>query len=107
MLNDEDNTCLSDTYLRVLINNRWYKMQTHQNVTLSIPKKILRKAKILAIQRNTSLSGLMTQVLSDLVAHQEDFEQALQRNLELLRKGLNMGTSGNIPWQRDELHDRK
>ena len=41
-------------------------METTQNITLSIPKNVLRKAKILAVRKNISLSGLLTQTLSDL-----------------------------------------
>jgi hypothetical protein len=81
-------------------------METSQNVTLSIPKNILRKAKILAIQKNTSLSGLLTQTLVDLVEHQEAYEQARQRNLALLEHGLDLGTQGKITWKREALHER-
>ena len=81
-------------------------METTQNVTLAIPKNILRKAKILAVQRNTSLSGLLTQTLADLVAHQEAYEQARQRNLALLKSGFDLGTQGQITWKREELHER-
>jgi hypothetical protein len=81
-------------------------MDKIQNVTLSIPKDILRKAKILAINKNTSLSGLLTQTLADLVAHQESYEQARQRNLILLKNGFNLGTQGQIAWKREELHER-
>lgn len=81
-------------------------MNTIQNVTLAIPKDILRKAKILAVQRNTSLSGLLTQTLTDLVSHQEAYEQARQRNLSLLKSGLDLGTQGRIPWKREEMHER-
>lgn len=81
-------------------------METTQNVTLAIPKDILRKAKILAVQKNTSLSGLLTQTLADLVARQEEYEQARQRNLALLRNGFDLGTQGSISWKRDELHER-
>ncbi|RPI88005.1 MAG: CopG family transcriptional regulator [Chloroflexi bacterium] len=80
-------------------------METTQNVTLAIPKDILRKAKILAVQKNTSLSGLLTQTLSELVAHREAYEQSRQRNLALLYKGLDLGTQGKITWERDELHN--
>lgn len=76
-----------------------------QNVTLAIPKDILRKAKMIAVQRNISLSGLLTQELVDLVAHQESYEQARQRNLALLRLGFDLGTQGNIHWKREELHE--
>jgi hypothetical protein len=82
------------------------KMETTQNVTLAIPKDILRKAKILAIQKNTSLSGLLTQTLTELVSQYDDFEQARQRNLSVLKTGLDLGTQGNITWRREELHER-
>ncbi|MBN2148412.1 MAG: hypothetical protein JW726_13570 [Anaerolineales bacterium] len=81
-------------------------METTQNVTLAIPKKILRKAKILAVQKNTSLSGLLTQTLADLVAHQEAYEQARQRNLVLLKSGFDLNTQGQMTWKREDLHER-
>ena len=81
-------------------------METTQNVTLAIPKDVLRKAKILAVQKNTSLSGLLTQTLADLVAHQEAYEQARQRNLALLQRGFDLGTQGQASWKREDLHER-
>lgn len=63
-------------------------METNQNVTLTILKSILRKAKILAIQRNTSLSALLDQTLTDLVEREEGYEQAHLRSLETLKKAL-------------------
>jgi predicted transcriptional regulator len=81
-------------------------MEANQNVTLSLPRHILRKVKILAIQKNTSLSGLLTQALADLVAHQEAYEQARQRSLDLLNDGLNFGTHGQASWKREDLHER-
>ncbi len=81
-------------------------MEKTQNVTLAIPKDVLRKAKIMAVQKNTSLSGLLTQTLADLVAHQEAYEQARKRNLGLLKLGFDLGTQGQVPWKRDDLHER-
>jgi hypothetical protein len=81
-------------------------METTQNITLAIPKDVLRKAKILAVQKNTSLSALLTQTLTDLVAHQEAFEQARQRNLVLLKSGFDLGTQGQATWKREDLHER-
>jgi hypothetical protein len=81
-------------------------MEAIQNVTLAIPKDILRKAKILAIQKNTSLSGLLTQTLVEMVSREEGYEQARQRNLAMLKKGFDLGTQGNITWRREELHER-
>jgi hypothetical protein len=80
-------------------------MENKQNVTLSIPKDILRKAKILAVQKNTSLSGLLTQTLVELVEGRKDFEGARRRGLEMLRSGFDLGTGGEIPWKREDLHE--
>ncbi len=81
-------------------------MKNIQNVTLSIPKDVLRKAKILAMKRNTSLSGLLTQALIELVTRQKAYEQARQHNISLLKSGFDMGTVGQATWKRDNLHDR-
>jgi hypothetical protein len=81
-------------------------METTQNVTLAIPKDILRKAKILAVQKNTSLSRLLTKALAELVADQEAYEQARQRNLAIMNENFDLGTRGDIRWKRDELHER-
>jgi hypothetical protein len=81
-------------------------MEKTQNVTLAIPKDVLRKAKNLAVQKNTSLSGLLTQALVDLVAQQNAYEQARQRNFALLQRGFDLDTQGQVPWKRDDLHER-
>lgn len=81
-------------------------MEKMQNVTLAIPKDILRKAKILAVRRNTSLSGLLSDTLAEIVRSDESYEQARQRNRLLLKNGLDLGTQGNLTIQREELHER-
>ncbi len=77
-----------------------------QNVTLSLPKTLLRKAKILAAQEEKSLSELMREVLRGRVEQPTGYEKAKQRHLSLLKKGLNLGTKGHSSSTRDELHDR-
>lgn len=80
-------------------------MQT-QNITLSIPKEILKKAKLLAVKKNTSLSGLLTEALVELVEKDEGYEQARQRHLAWLEQSADLGTRGEITWKRAELHER-
>jgi predicted transcriptional regulator len=77
-----------------------------QNVTLSIPKDTLRKAKILAIQKNMSLSALLTQALADLVEREQAYDRARQRSLEILARGFDLGTHGRLAATREELHAR-
>jgi len=80
---------------------------TTQNVTLALPKEILRKAKLVAIQRKTSLSGLLTRALEDVVTREENYQKARKRHSAILRKGLNLGTNGKATWSREDLHARR
>lgn len=77
-----------------------------QNVTISIPKDILRKAKILAVERNISLSRMLTIALTDLVNHDEEYTSARSHHLSWLKKGADLGTRGEINWKRENLHER-
>jgi hypothetical protein len=77
-----------------------------QNITLSLPKDILLKVKLLAVRRQTSVSGLLAGELEKLVREEEAYESAKARNLLLLKEGMELGTYGAIHIKRDELHDR-
>jgi c-di-GMP-related signal transduction protein len=81
-------------------------MEPTQNITLTIPKNVLRKAKILAIQKNTSLSGLLTETLVEMVRGQEAYEQARQRGMAWLEGAFDLGTHGQTNWKREHLHER-
>ncbi len=77
-----------------------------QNVTLSLPKNILHKAKIIAIEHDTSLSGLMVELLTNLVEQGDRYAKAKQEHLAWLAQGVDLGTEGNIPWMRESLYER-
>ena len=77
-----------------------------QNITLSLPRDVLRKVKILAVQRGTSISRLLTNELERLVAQEELYARAMQRHMQLMEKGIDLGTQGQIHTSRDELHER-
>ena len=78
-----------------------------QDVTLSLPKDVLRKVKLLAAERETSVSAMLVRTLQDLVRRDEAYEQARRHHLKMLRRPLNLGTRGTITWTRDEIHERR
>lgn len=78
----------------------------YQNVTLSIPKDVLRKAKHLAIERQTSLSGLLTGLLERVVAEEDAYSKARVRQTAFMANGFDLGLEGDIYWAREELHAR-
>jgi len=77
-----------------------------QNITLSIPKETLLKVKLLAVKRQTSVSGLLTQTLERLVQQEDAYAHARQRHLSWLEQNVDLGTGGQISIKRDELHER-
>lgn len=78
-----------------------------QNVTLSLPKSLLKQAKIVAAQEDKSLSELIREALSNKVKEESGYEEAKKRQLALMEKGFNLGTKGKIKFSRDELHERR
>jgi predicted transcriptional regulator len=77
-----------------------------RNITLSLPEETLREVKVLAARRGTSVSALLSQTLADLVASESGFAAARERNLAALGRGRDLGTGGEIGWDRDELYER-
>ena len=77
-----------------------------QNITLSLPKDILLKIKLIAVKQQTSVSGLLTNTLEKIVQRDEAFGHAQRRHLQWLDLGEDLGTEGKIATSRDELHER-
>jgi predicted transcriptional regulator len=74
-----------------------------QNLTISLDQETIRKARILAARRSTSISGLVAQQIESLIGEQEAYERAKQHALALLEKGFHLGGKQAT---RDELHER-
>lgn len=77
-----------------------------QNVTLSLPKEMIREVKVIAAQRDTSISGLMVGVLRDLVDEERGYRVAKEQSLRRLERGFELGTGGKMSVTRDDLHER-
>ena len=77
-----------------------------RNITLSLPEETLREVKVLAARRGTSVSALLSQTLADLIASESGYALARERNLAALGRVRDLGTGGEIGWDRDELHER-
>ncbi len=77
-----------------------------QNVTLSLPRSLLKKAKMIAVSKEKSLSELLKESLEEKVREATGYRKAKQRQLSLIKKGLDLGTKGRIVVSRKELHAR-
>lgn len=74
-----------------------------RNLTLKLDEDVIRRAKVLAAKRGTSVSGLMAHELEQLVAQDARYEEAWRRATEIMAGSV---PRGGRTWQRDELHDR-
>jgi hypothetical protein len=74
------------------------------NVTLKLDRDLLREVRILAAEKDTSISALLTVHLREIVRNRGGDEAAKRRVLARMRKGYNLGFT---PLRsRDELYDR-
>ena len=75
-----------------------------QNLTISLDRQTIQKAKIVAARRSTSISGLLARQIELLVGEEEAYERAERQATALLDSGFHLG--GVIRASRDELHER-
>jgi len=77
-----------------------------QNITLALPKDVLKRVKVMAAEEGTSISAIMEELLQNRLGRHEGYEKARHRQSVILAKGLDMGTGGKAVWRRDQLHER-
>lgn len=75
-----------------------------QNLTVSLDQQTIRRAKILAARRSTSISGLIAQQIEIMAGEEEGYARAERQALRLLERGFHLGSEARVG--RDELHER-
>jgi predicted transcriptional regulator len=77
-----------------------------RNVTLTLPDDLLRRLKVIAAQRDSSISAMLVQALEQVADDETGFANARRGMLRDLKKGYNLRTNGKIGWSRDSIHER-
>jgi hypothetical protein len=75
-----------------------------QNITLSLDKDLIQRAKVISARRHSSVSNMLSQELQRIVESTEKYEVARKRAISDLRTGYHLG--GIITASRKELHER-
>ena len=78
-------------------------MAARQNLTVQLDRDTVRKAKILAARRGTSVSALVAPQIKESVQAEDAYEAARRSALDLLEQGFHLG---GRRLSRDELHER-
>jgi hypothetical protein len=74
------------------------------NVTVSLNRQTLQKARVLAARRATSISKLLAAEIEALVGEDDAYQHAERQAMALLDKGFSLG--GVIYGTRGEWHER-
>ena len=83
-----------------------YFVKETQNITLALPRTLLKRAKRVAADRDTSVSALLADALARTVDEVEGYAAAKRRHVAGLGKTADLGTGGRATWTRASLHDR-
>lgn len=78
-----------------------------QNVTLSLPKAILKKAKMLALKEEKSLSALIRESIEEKIKKNAGYKEAMKTEIRRMEQGLHLGTGGRMPCSRRDMHERR
>jgi hypothetical protein len=76
-----------------------------KNITVSLDDETYRRARVIAAQRDTSVSALVKRFLTELASDETEFERLKRLEREIRERITNFSASENLP--RDELYDRR
>jgi plasmid stability protein len=76
-----------------------------KNLTVSLDDETYRRARIIAAQRDTSVSALVKQFLTELASGETEFERLRRLEKETRAKITNFSASDRL--SRDELYERR
>jgi len=74
------------------------------NITVTMSPELIREAKILAVRRDTSVSGLLAELLRSAMGQADDYRAVWDEEKAAMEAGLL--EVGGITWTRDEVHAR-
>ncbi len=76
-----------------------------KNITVSLDDETYRRARMIAAQRDTSVSAFVKRFLIELASDETEFERLKRLEQETRAKITAFSASENVP--RDELYDRR
>ena len=74
---------------------------TKTNLTLQLDAEVIRRARIVAAKRGTSVSALVARELDQIAAQDERYEDSRRRAAELMASAK---AHGGRNWTRDDIY---
>ena len=75
-----------------------------QNITLSLDKDLIQRARVISAKRRSSISNMLSQELQRIIESAGSYEIARRKAISDLQTGYHLG--GIITASREELHER-
>ena len=77
------------------------------NITLSLPEDLVKKIRKIAVDRDTTLTGLVREYLTD-IARRDSAAGRKRRELEALERSFEQFqfSIGKKTWKRQDLYER-
>jgi hypothetical protein len=91
----------------MLAHNKGNPYYGYMNITLSLDEKLVKEVRKIAVERDTTLTGLVREYLQKLAAEnakgdsQKRQLEALERTFKTIKLNI-----GNRTWKREDLYDR-
>jgi predicted transcriptional regulator len=86
------------------MERHWY-CEAVKNITVSLDDELYRRARMIAAERDTSVSALVKDFLSSLGAGESEVDRLKREEREIRNRITTFRASDKI--SRDELHDRR
>jgi predicted transcriptional regulator len=74
------------------------------NITLKLDRDLLRRVRVLAAEKDTSVSRLLAEQLESMLRERDGYEQAKKRALARMKRASHLGYTP--PVSRDEFYER-
>jgi len=75
------------------------------NITMTIDDTVIKKVKKIAIEKNTTLTGLVRDYLNGVAKREDSRTEEIISQLSEIMNSADIEV-GEITWKRDELHER-
>ena len=76
-----------------------------KNITVSVDDEIYRKARIAAAERDTSVSAMVREFLTDVAGKESEFDRLRREEAEVRATIKSFSASDRL--SRDKLHERR
>ena len=75
------------------------------NITLSLDESVVRKVRVIAFQKDTTLTAMVREYLTEVAERDAEAKQESAARLRDLSERYSVDI-GHRTWTRDDLHDR-